>query len=62
MKEIGCNNFFCSARVYGLSNKSDITENSPLNPINLYFKNKETIEKMLGNFFKALQNIGVLQN
>ena len=55
MKENGCKNivFSSSATVYGLSNKSNISENSPLKPINPYGNNKETIEKILNDLFKS---------
>ena len=58
MKENGCKNivFSSSATVYGLSNKSNIKENSPLKPINPYGNNKEAIEKILKMIYlKVLQ-------
>ena len=55
MKENGCKNivFSSSATVYGLSNNSNINENSKLRPINPYGKTKETIEKILNDLFKS---------
>ena len=55
MKENECKNivFSSSATVYGLSNKTNISENSPLKPINPYGNNKETIEKILNDLFKS---------
>ncbi len=55
MKENECKHivFSSSATVYGLSNKSNIKENSPLKPINPYGNNKETIEKILNDLFKS---------
>ena len=55
MKLFNCETivFSSSATVYGLSNKANITEDSPLKPINPYGNNKETIEKILNDLFKS---------
>ncbi len=58
MMEEGVNNFVfsSSAAVYGIPEKVPVDEEAPLNPINPYGETKATVERILRDFDRAMDN------